>query len=361
MNVGTLQLDWNYFLDKIESEQCVIVLGPQAFLNEDNTPYQDNLIEHLDIPNNPNVYRYYPDEGFFLFDDLYKRTLICHQIKSYYKDLAPPAIVSKLMEIPFHVILTVTPDLFLTQTADKQGFEYQFGYYKKNQNPQSIKNPSRELPLIYNVFGCVNYEESIILTHDDLYDYFKSIFVRKSMPDKLKALLADVRNFIFLGIPFEKWYMQLLMRELEIHKQQYQFTRFAANQVSSDEVKTFCFEQFKINFVANDITSFIEEAHKRCKERGILRMAGEKAETEAGRIRNYISMGDYDEAIDLLEELVEDTELEDESNKLAGRYRKFKKRVMNNVLYEDQREVQEAKIVSLILDLVKMAEKANII
>lgn len=139
------------------------------------------------------------------------------------------------------------------------------------------------------------------------------------------------------------------------------FTRFVANQVSSDEVKALCFEQFKINFVANDISSFIEEAHKRCKKRGILRRAGEKVETEAGKIRSYISMGDYDEAIDLLEELVEDTELEDESNKLAGRYRKFKKRVMNNVLYEDQREVQEAKIVSLILDLVKMAEKANII
>lgn len=349
--------NWNYFFDKLEEDQCVLVLGPMAFRNKENISYKDQLITHLDIPGNPNIYRYYPKDEFFLFDDLYKRTLVCHQIKSFYKDIEPSDTILKLVQIPFHVLLTVTPDMLLTKAMEVQGYNYQFGYYKKNQDPKKIKQPTKDLPLVYNVFGCVNYEESIILTYNDLYDYFKSIFARKSMPDRLKLLLKKVRNIVFLGVSFEKWYMQLLLRELEIHKKQYEFTRFADSQNSSDAIKTFCFEQFKINFITNDIPGFIEELHRRCQSRGLLRTAGDVTYSELEKVKHHVAHGNFEEALDVLEDYTEATQLEDLCLQLAGRYRKFRKRVQRNVLYEDQKEVQEAKIVSDILKLTHMAEK----
>jgi hypothetical protein len=224
----TIKLEWDFFIDKIIEEKCVLVLGPDVFLRPDGQSQHSALMTDLDVNNNPLVRRYYDDDDFFLFDELHKRTLICHKIKRFYNEQEPLEDLMKLSEIPFHIILTVTPDKILHKAFDKNNFSYQTGFYKKNREPQPIKSPTRSLPLIYNLFGSIDNEESLILTHNDLYDYFKSIFSHKSMPDKLKSQLSEIKNIIFLGVPFDKWYMQLLLRELDIHQYNYGFTRFAA-------------------------------------------------------------------------------------------------------------------------------------
>ena len=349
-------LNWEFIIDKIQEEKCIFVLGPEVFRTQNGSTLHQEMIESLDIPNNENIYRHYASEDFFLFEGSYHRTLICHHIKRFYRAASTNTTIRKIAQIPVHVFLTVTPDQVLHRAFTELQLSFQSGYYKKNKDPQAILTPNAKNPLIYNVFGCVENEESMVLSHNDLYDYFKSIFARKSMPDKLKHSLKEVHNIIFLGIAFDKWYMQLLLRELGIHKQEFAFTRFAANQLISKEVKTFCFEQFKINFISSEIDEFIHELHHRCGNLGLLRTKGETYVPMKDRIKNFVAKGNLDKAVELLEELAEDSPNKHLAIQLAGRYRKFKTRVSQGILYQEQKDVQESQLVHDLLELATSAE-----
>ena len=355
MSGNTVTINWEFIIDKLKAEQCLLVLGPEAYVAANGSTLQDELIRQLALPNNENIQKYYEEDGFFLFDDPYKRTLACHQIKAFYRSAQPGETIRQIAQLPFHVILTVTPDKVLPAAFEQLNFSFQFGHYKKNKDPQPIKAPTAALPLIYNVFGCTDNEESMVLTHNDLYDYFKSIFARNSMPGRLSLVLQEVKNIIFLGVPFEQWYFQLLLRELGIHQQQYEFTRFAASQSATKELRTFCYEQFKINFIANHIDGFIQELFNRCRQEGLLRREGVTPASELDKVKKLVAKGDMEQAIDLLMDYTDGTTLEDDVAHLAGRYRKFKKRAMKGVLYQEEKTVQEAQLIEAILEIATEA------
>ncbi|MEO1263976.1 MAG: SIR2 family protein [Bacteroidota bacterium] len=352
----TSVLDWDFILEKINEEKCLLVLGPEVFIGKNGVSYDKQLLEHIAPANNPNILRFYESDGFFLFDNPSVQTKLCHQIKKFYRDKEPSETLQQLAEIPFHIILTVTPNMLLNKAIDEHGFNYQFGHYRKNKEPRSIMKPTKHNPLVYNLFGCLESDESLILTHNDLYDYFKSIFGRKSMPQLLKERLQDIRNILFLGVPFDKWYMQLLLRELEIHDKSAAFLRFAANQSITDEIKTFCTEQFEINFIfdaqaegGKNISRFVNDLYKKCELAGILREKGATHLTDKEKIKQYIMQAKLEEAFDLLAECTMGSELEGDVLMLAGRYRNFKRRSNNNLLRENEREVQYANIVESLI------------
>lgn len=361
----TIKLNWDFLLDKIKDGQCVLVLGPGVFdeieYKEDDSisriRIQQKLLQALQGDEEEiNFLKYYPDDDFFLFETPYMRTLTCHQIKKFYKQQPKSETLDKIAEIPFHIILSIMPDKALQGAFENKGLTYQEGYYKKNKEPQLIRKPiSSSNPIIYNVFGSVENEESMVLTHGDLYDYFKSIFSKKSMPDKLKIQLREAKSFLFLGVEFDKWYMQLLLRELEIHKE-HDFIRFAANQVKNDEISTFCLEQFHINFIDHNITEFIDQLHSKSFDLKMIRTAESLEESEIDRIRKMVGKARFDEAIDTLSELSEDTEIEDDVNMLAGRYRKYNRKVTQGILHVDEKEVESNRITKAILDLANKLE-----
>lgn len=348
-------IDWDYLLDTIRDEECLLILGRDAFADAGGRSAYTRLLEALDLPNNRYIRRYYPDEDFFLFDHKSYRTQFCHQIKQFYRGERPGEIPGLLAEIPFHVYLTLTPDLLLRQAFQERDFAFQHGFYKKNTDPQPIRPPSAENPLIYHLFGCVENEESLVLSHDDLYDYFKSIFARRSMPGELKDELREVRNLIFLGVPFDKWYMQILLREFELHNQQYAFTRFAANQSLSDDVCTLCMEQFQIQFIDNNIPDFVRELHRRVSADPTLAArasAGPRSDLRA-LVRARLANGETEAALDELAEAPEAGACQDDVEKLSGRFGRLKKRRMAGVLSAEESMRLENEINADILELLK--------
>jgi hypothetical protein len=347
-------IDWDYLLDKIRDEECLLILGHEVFADAQGEAVHTRLMRTLDLPNNPYVQRYYPSDDFFLFDHKSRRTQFCHQVKRFYRDQTPGELLGLLAEIPFHIYLTITPDLLLPQAFQQHDFVFQHGYYKKNTDPQSIRPPSAENPLVYNLFGCVENEESLVLSHDDLYDYFKSIFARRSMPSELKDELREVRNLLFLGVPFDKWYLQILLRELEIHNQQYAFTRFAANQTLSDEIHTLCVEQFQIQFIEHNISDFLRELHSRIQQDpqlSLRRSAGPQTDVRS-LIRHHIAEGETDSALEALADHLDGTRWQDEADLLRGRFGRLEKRRRAGVLNTDEISLESARINHDLLDLI---------
>lgn len=357
----TIPINWDYIVDKIIEERCLLVLGPGIYSSPGAIDIQQQLVNYLDIPNNSHIKRYYENEHFFLFDEPYKRTLTCHSIKKFYTEKEPNDTLRKITEIPFNAVLTLTPDKLLPKAFGNR-FPYQFGYYKKDKTPQSIKLPTKTLPLVYNLFGCIDNEESIILSHNDLYDYFKSIFAHQSMPTQLSTLLQEVKNIIFLGIPFDRWYLQLLLRELKIHNPRYEFTRFAADQElieENNDLKTFCYEQFRINFSNKNAADFIDHLYDFMAQKDMLRKEGEVKLSPTDQVKQYVRQGELEDAIDALLDYIEkigDTEFVDTASILSSRYNRFRKKVIKGILENREIATQEAQFIDSILELTNKVE-----
>jgi len=356
MPPSTSKINWKAIVGKIRKGRAILILGPGAYRDADGQLLSQKLLEVIDVENNSYIQKYYEDDNFFLFQRGGGRAFTCEKIEQFYAQQQPSSHLKQLVEIPFHVLLGVTPDRLLTQAFDQAGFSYQFDFYKKLHEPVAIQKPSPELPLIYNLFGCVEDEESLVLTHNDLYDYFKSVFARQSMPDKLKLALRnrEINCFLFLGVPFDKWYMQLLLRELEIHRSHEDFIRYAANQSLADEVKTFCTEQFTIQFVSHDIPEFIEHLHGQCVAEGVVREKGQT--TKWKQLRELVAKAEQEAAIQKFREWVAGSELEQEAIGLSARYRRFARKRRNGVLDSRDIPVQEAQITEDLLELIKEAE-----
>lgn len=349
-------IEWNAIVGKIRKGKSILILGPGAYFSESGKTFQDEFIDELDIPNNKYIQRHYEEDNFFLFGKGGGKAFTSEKLESFYHQKTPNIFLQQIAKIPFHVTLNVTPDRLLSKAFDQAGFKYQFDHYKKLHEPATIQKPTKELPLIYNLLGCMDDEESLIMTHNDLYDYFKSIFSRKSMPDKLKLALKnrEINCFIFLGVPFEKWYMQLLLRELEIHRNQEDFIRYAANESLTQETKSFCTEQFTIQFVANDIAGFIDTLYTHCEAAGELREKGQA--TPWQKLKSLVAKGDLNKAIEQFTEHAKGTELEDEAVGIAGRFRRFERKKRNGVIDSRDIPVQENQINHDFLELVKEAE-----
>ncbi|MCB9333386.1 MAG: SIR2 family protein [Lewinellaceae bacterium] len=203
---------------------------------------------------------------------------------------------------------------------------------EEKSSDQHAPIPTVKQPLVYNLLGSIEKPESLVLTHDDLFDYLESVFQAQSMSDKLKDhIINTAQSIIFLGIPFDRWYMQLLLRVLHLHKDE-EFMRFATKQELSDEVRTLFREQFKINFVPTNIATFIDELFTRCENRGMLHLVGQSQPSAIQALRELL-------AEDRLEELFEHfvywfneigkpgKELLDDVTLLAGRFRRLRKKI----------------------------------
>lgn len=355
-----MDTQWTYIVDKILNDQCVIICGPQLIPSEtDHGTVQKDLEVFLDIENNPNIFRYYPKDGFFLFDQSYKRTLVCHQVKEFYKKKDYVEDYRLLSEIPFHIYLSVTPDKLLCKCFDDQGYNYQYGYYKKHTCAAKIRNPTSDNPLIYNAFGSINSEESLILNHDDLFDYFKSIFARSSMPELLKIKLKEARNIVFLGLEFDKWYMQLLLRELEFHKQEYQITKFAAGATASYDVEVFCKDQFSVHFVNNNISEFISDLHSRIPANK-LRKSSISPKLELLSLKDMIGEGNLEACIEQLKLVTFNTKYDDDAYLISSKFRKLNRRSMHQLIEPDKIVVQESKLIKSVLSLITEMQSSGL-
>ncbi|MCB0532229.1 MAG: SIR2 family protein [Saprospiraceae bacterium] len=360
----TPNIDWDLTLDTILAGKCILFLGPEVFTNATGQTLDGRLFQYLNMTDDPDV-KIYSDNLFF-FRVRQKRTETYLKIRRFFDETQFPeadALFEKIARIPFHFIILVTADKRLSAVYDRLELNHRSDFYwKKNPSDQQAPIPTVKKPLVYNLLGSIEKPESLVLTHDDLFDYLESVFQAQSMSDKLKDhIINTAQSIIFLGIPFDRWYMQLLLRVLHLHKDE-EFMRFATEQELSDEVRTLFREQFKINFVPTNIATFIDELYTRCENRGMLRLVGQSQPSTMQALRELL-------AKDQLEELFEDfvswlgeignsgKDLLEEVTLLAGRFRHLRKKINHGILSNDDAGRETNKIRTSLLELIREAEK----
>lgn len=285
-------LDWHDILDTLKEQKCVLFLGRSAYQAVGGGDMSKALQQHLDVHNveNPNI-RLYNADGFFLFrKNRYRRRVIA-QMKDFYNQSFPEteALFTRLAQIPFNIIVTLTADNILARTFDTNGFDYYSDFYfKKRKASDHFELPTKQKPLIYNLLGNIEEPESLVLTHQDFFDYLNSVFVGNSMNDDLQETLESAERYIFLGLPYEKWYFQLLLRVLSLQSNSgklQEVERLALKEFENPNLHQIYATEFKIEFIPSDITAFLHTLYQKCADGNILK-ALPKVDTRLAHLDN---------------------------------------------------------------------------
>ena len=287
----------------IKNQKCVLIIGPEAFVKDNGSNITDQVSEYLKQKSKLGLQQY--GDGLYFFSDGVQRTRFCMKLEEFYEKAdfkSAKDLFKKISEIPFHLIINLTPDKILYNSILEKGHQIGFTHYRKNKSPLKEIKPTKNNPLIYNMLGCVDDYESLVLSHNDLFDYFQSIFKEESMATPVKASIVEATNLIFLGVRFDRWYMQLLLRILYLHTN-HNLVKIASNLSVDEETQTICYDHFRINFVPNNLHDFIADIHEVFKKEGDLREAEEipdKVQIK-DKIRFLIGYSDQEEALNAIE------------------------------------------------------------
>lgn len=239
-------------LTYIANEQCVLAIGPELMWFEDK-PMNLYLRDKLYQQYAQDVTHYYQHDGLFLFpaDDESVKSDLAQSMRTECFRLAQSpnfqeAILKNIARLPFHLIISINPDTFLSDTFYKYGVTHRFAHYRKGDKPSDeVSPPTRQEPLIYNVAGSVLEDETLVLDYDDLFSLLSSSFGASGLPIELQNALGKIRTYIFIGFPFEKWYTQVILR---IFCGKAAYRKYAGPHKISPDTHTFLINQFKIDF-----------------------------------------------------------------------------------------------------------------
>ncbi len=237
----------------------MLFIGPDATINYGNADRQSDFLKELAAKNPDNILAYHESDGFLVYDDVSSKDLFYPALRKFYQQPLPNPLLEKLAQVPWHVAITVTPDLSLNEAFNRQGLAYSHQYYV-TKTPSTLKEPpTMERPLLYNLLGCVLQDESLITSHFDLFDTVQSILVHKNLPPEIVNMLgsAQTRNVVFLGFQFDKWYYQLVLYLLQLKSNLK--GRLAASVAPPDKLDQLVLSaQYKINFISGDLENFID-------------------------------------------------------------------------------------------------------
>ena len=345
----------------LKERNCTILLGPGLALDKKGGLLQPGVIDYfkgkqLEI-----------DEDM---DNLYSckpavKTRAYGYLKEYYRDNGEPNHLHRqLARIPCHLYISINPDLFMKQALEDLGTEHEFKYYIKSQPPEEVANPTVEKPLLYNLFGSIDNQQSLIFTHDDLIRYLFSIIQEFKLPRNLRRTVEDCHYFIFMGFDFDKWYLRLLLKLFLVDETK---LSIASEAGSGTQVKlrTYYTGNYGLEFVEHNIEEYIKSLCDECHKQGLLRSTKEKARIPIQEeIKELIKTDMLEEALKRLYQFVEKTseqvfkdkaedkqDLLNELDSHISQFRRSEKTLRKGLISEEADGIEKNKIREAVLTI----------
>lgn len=168
-------IDWEYLSESIRDEKTVLVLGDSVTYNYANAQQEQNLLKDLQEEFGEDSINFHQKDGLFLLKNLQKSKLARRLKKFYEQDFSNP-LLEKIAEMPFHLIISLTPDVSLKKVFEAKNYDFVHSHYKLNQRDE-LHKPQKAQPLLYNLFGSVEGgKDNIYIDHQDLFGYLQSIY-----------------------------------------------------------------------------------------------------------------------------------------------------------------------------------------
>ena len=355
-------IDWDFISSTIENEKCVLLIGPEVPQTIEGINANDALTAYLrPQQKNLKISDFDQKDGLITCEKGAGRTRICYKIRQFYEQTQfNTEMIDKIASIPFHCIISLNPDDLLPRVFNNKKIEHDFGYYTKNTNPQNVKKPHSASPLIYNLFGCIKEDNSLILTHEDLYDFIFSIVGKYQLPSEIRNVLATADNFIFLGFHFDKWYLQILLRLLKFNDDGADFERYACNNELSMLTRKFYEDHFNLVFVDHKIDDFVNRLHQQCVNKNIVRKnSGAASLSVSEQASQLVASDEIDETLALLLNFFENNEPDTctDITLMISQHNRLKKRISSGIINAETESIERNKLRVNILDYINEVRK----
>ena len=259
----TENINWGFIADAVLKQKSILFLGGGVSINYQNPKNEAQFFENFVAENHSDILSYHQQDGFLVFRNADTKLLSLNKIRAFYEQDFSNELLEKIAEIPFHLIISLTPDLSLKKIFERKSFLHTHHYYRTKIRTEIDESPTAEKPILYNLLGCVKDDESLITSHYDLFSTVQSVYADKNLPEKITSVFNKdaTKNIIFLGLEFDKWYFQLILHLLGINYDA--CIRYAALQKELPEnYQTLIETEFKINFAGKDLKSFVENLHQ---------------------------------------------------------------------------------------------------
>jgi hypothetical protein len=347
-------------VNMFKEQKCVFLFGPGLAKNRNNDTFHSCIT------------RYFKEKQLEIeedLDDLYSceaqtKTRAYLYLKEYCRVHGEPTDQhQELALIPCHLYLSITPDLLMKRALDDCGVDHEFKYYVKDQKQEEVVEPTAERPLLYNLFGSIENQQSLIFTHGDLIQYLFSIIREQKLPNNLRDALDKSLYFIFLGFDFEKWYLKLLLR-LIFDKAKLSIATEEGEGLN-EQLRTFYQRNYGLEFVDKNIEEYIRTLYDECANQGLLRTIKEKAQPSIRKeVKKMIKQGEVKQALERFIEFLEDEHvMNDEAGdkqefihdlySLSGRFARNERRMRKSTITEDEARAEEGKIREALLDIAQ--------
>ena len=256
------QIGWNHIFNSIANSKTILFIGPSIATDNNGKSLQRAFFERFYSDHKDKIISYHERDEFFIFDENHEMTLRT-EIGNFYKQNFAENVYTLITQIPFHLIIQVSPVITLRRIFNGAGYSCNYNYFDYKIARKIDTPPTRKCPLIYDLFGSADDPGTQILTHSDMFSYLKKYYEQTLINQELLKVIREqfdagyANNILFIGMDFDKWYMQWILHELQINVAKIQ--RYALFCSSSDENKTLIENKYRITFVNDKISQFFLE------------------------------------------------------------------------------------------------------
>ena len=172
--------NWEFLLDELDKEKVVLFIGPDLLVHKEHGTVENALnnylLEKSKEESRPFVKKFYRDDKFFLLEDGNKNqwSFMSHTqdfFDAKNESLDPAReILGHIAEIPFNNIITLSPNTLLLEAFGKD-FACHHNFFNKTKEEEKYVPGRKEDPLIYFLRGIMTHDESMIISHNDLFDF----------------------------------------------------------------------------------------------------------------------------------------------------------------------------------------------
>lgn len=247
--------------------QCVLVLGPEIAVDQQGVSYKVHFRKLASDKNN-GIFTYFEKENLFSFSDQLGLKTTRREVKEFYKNCGDPVLLEMIARIRFQLIINVSPDTAINRLYEKNNIPFKEGYFSKDSRPQTslLPFPTKDMPVIYNIFGCAEPDTSLILEHSKLYETIQYLLPENSLPENIEEFLSQASSFILLGFKFDSWHYQLICHKLKLKGEYSKINLSASAGDDTSDVSLIMRKHFEIELTPENPAQAIERIIAECKE-----------------------------------------------------------------------------------------------
>ncbi|MVM32734.1 TIR domain-containing protein [Spirosoma sp. HMF4905] len=267
------QIDWDELIAEICLEKCVLIVGPDLISFENGQTLFQVLRQQLTHDANLKDHVVESPQYIFEHEELLqlqankKPTRLFTFYQNFYNALTDfDEPFEKIAQLPFHLIISLLPDKRLPNKFKEmeKSRPYQFDYYTPTEK-REVQEFNKTKPLVYNILGTIDDPPTYIITFDHLFNYLQGILGPHTLPLELDKRLKKATTFLFLGVHFEKWYMQVLLRIFTPQATKTNpISKYSLLQAEqANDVCTFIANRLELEFLAVKPIDFLNKLYQR--------------------------------------------------------------------------------------------------